>query len=1585
MMVRGENNAGRGFAGAWKRNWKRIAAGILVVILFSNEMNWADLMIRADIKEEESETVENENGGASDCTESSEKTNDSTEADSEKTDTESETGSEKDGDDTSASTKTESQGEGNTETESQKDSSTTTEDDAALSKIQEMIAALPDREEVTDDNAYDVYEQLDEIYNALDDELSGEQYDRLMEMDCWAQLSDYTDWFTEEYGELVSDRMSTLYATLYNGMEYTDGQGVKYTIYSSTTGFYAEVNEKNSSESSNGNITIPETICDVDVTSIKDSAFYGRTNLTSITIPASVTHIGKKAFAECTGLLKVEFAKDSRLGDIDQSAFNGCSSLTSITIPASVTSIGSRAFSECEKLGTVEFAEGSKLEKIGAAAFFSTAIKNITIPTGVTKLGNGVFESCGQLTEVRGNGIEKISGTNTFSGSSDIDTIEFDKLNDLENFLEGGNFGNTDLKTVILPGLTSTVENNKNIFENMSSLEKVDISGVTDITDNTFSACQGSLKEVNISGVETIPANAFSDFTNLSKVTISSATTIKAGAFSNCGTTATSEDGTAIGLDIDLSKVKTIEKGAFSNSDILRADLSSVEKLEDSVFKGCKKLSEVTLSDSITSISENTFNGCIDLTSVTLPDNLETIKADAFSNCGTATSEDGTAVGLDIDLSKVKTIESGAFSSSGLKEATLSSVESLGDSVFKNCKELSKVTLSGSITSIPVNTFNGCTDLTSVTLPDNLETIESGAFSNCGTATSEDGTAVGLNVDLSGAKTISGSAFSNSGLKSADLSSAEKIGDNAFSDCKQLGSVTLSDNLTSLGTGAFSGCTSLTAIDLPDTIKTIPESTFENCTGLSSVTITYGINTIGDDAFNGCQNMTTITIPITVTTIGENAFDNCKNLRTIECPCVFSKPDMYNNTGISVDEAAKDDKFENSDNVTGYFKKLHILNWSQGDSIAEIISGSCANGDYEKNIATRVKIYRPKNKRDAAYLVSNTDEQGNPLCNVTAELPAILYKNITLNTDETTNVPVDEGIYIASVTPQTTYTYKLDGEMREIKASSATAMVKYTITKDGIEGKDSLTVIADNKEMKVGDAIDSFTYKISGLASGANSSTIFSSEPTFKTNATDTGKAGLYNITKDNAGVLNTSSSDDYEIDNYKDGKLAITNTTHAWIWEVSEDNPAILIAKDCFCGHFADKDEVQCRVELKLNDEPEEDGSYKCYLDDEGTKEEFKAELDNEIEDAQIIYDKEVDSSTGDTTYQAYFIIGNKNSVEYNTGYGISGSDDKEYTEAKVSTTIKGTTPNNNYTSPKTALPDFAIEKILTKTYGDPPFDLTTVGLPEDAKETVIYTSSDKNILSIKGSTATILHSGTVTVTARYPGDSKYESAYASVTIEIKPAQLIVIANDKTAVRGSRMPTFTYYTNGLKNNDTFIGPTMTTTAKDTDTVGTYDINISGGAPSNTSYTIRYQKGTLLIVDEEDEPDTHNSDRHSGTGGDSGNDSNSSGGNASNGKNTGKGEHSNKGQTTDSKTKPSSSVTKGDITTSKHSEATAHDEEQSSDEQKSSQSSFIPSERGIIIINNLFFIFIIILLLIVILFKRKKKNNDESEEQKANI
>lgn len=159
-----------------------------------------------------------------------------------------------------------------------------------------------------------------------------------------------------------------------------------------------------------GAVNIPETVTFMNitrrVTSIRRLYNYSR-DITSITIPSSVTFIGKSSFENCSKLTSVHISdiaawckiifeepytsnpivharhlymngeeiKDlvipNDVTSIAAGAFYGCFGLTSATIPEGVTEIGESAFADCRKLSSVSIP--SSVKSIGKYAFDSNA------------------------------------------------------------------------------------------------------------------------------------------------------------------------------------------------------------------------------------------------------------------------------------------------------------------------------------------------------------------------------------------------------------------------------------------------------------------------------------------------------------------------------------------------------------------------------------------------------------------------------------------------------------------------------------------------------------------------------------------------------------------------------------------------------------------------------------------------------------------------------------------------------------------------------------------------------------------------------------------------------------------------------------------------------------------------------------------------------------------------------------------------------------------------------------------------------------------------------------------------------------
>ena len=187
---------------------------------------------------------------------------------------------------------------------------------------------------------------------------------------------------------------------------------------------------------------------DGDVKSIGEYAFYGCTELTSVTIPGGVTSIDSASFALCTNLKTFvsEFATadgKSLIVDgnlvafapaglssyttpggviaIDDYVFSDCYDLESIVISDGVLSIGDGVFNNSHNLTTVVLP--ATITEIGDAAFaYCMALTDITIPNRVTNIGSDAFAFCNSLTMVEiPDGVSTI-GDNIFEGCEQLES-----------------------------------------------------------------------------------------------------------------------------------------------------------------------------------------------------------------------------------------------------------------------------------------------------------------------------------------------------------------------------------------------------------------------------------------------------------------------------------------------------------------------------------------------------------------------------------------------------------------------------------------------------------------------------------------------------------------------------------------------------------------------------------------------------------------------------------------------------------------------------------------------------------------------------------------------------------------------------------------------------------------------------------------------------------------------------------------------------------------------------------------------------------------------------------------------------------
>ena len=205
------------------------------------------------------------------------------------------------------------------------------------------------------------------------------------------------------------------------------------------------------------------------VTAIGKGAFAG-TGITSVTIPSGVTAIADETFSGCHDLATVSLP--SMVTTIGNNAFDDCNALTDITLPSRLTSIGDDAFSSCG-FSSINLPNG--LTSIGDRAFHGTPLTSVTIPGTVTTLGSNIFGNCQSLVSA------------TFAeGCTTVGKSMFERIT---ISISGYSFSSA-LTTVNLPNSLTTI--GESAFSGCNLLETITIpANVTLIDSHAFSGCTG--------------------------------------------------------------------------------------------------------------------------------------------------------------------------------------------------------------------------------------------------------------------------------------------------------------------------------------------------------------------------------------------------------------------------------------------------------------------------------------------------------------------------------------------------------------------------------------------------------------------------------------------------------------------------------------------------------------------------------------------------------------------------------------------------------------------------------------------------------------------------------------------------------------------------------------------------------------------------------------------------------------------------------------------------------------------------------------------------------------------------------------
>lgn len=378
-----------------------------------------------------------------------------------------------------------------------------------------------------------------------------------------------------------------------------------------------------------GDVVIPKTVtyngAVYTVTSIDDYAFQNSSNLTTVTVPESVTSIGRSAF--CGGVKEVVLKS---------------------TTPPTLTSSGLTDYA-------ILTVPKSAYNDYCTATYWSGLLANIAIDDAEARVKNLTLEAADDKSSLQvAVGDDKLRYVTDLTISGTINSYDFMVMRNKMPVLRHIDLSNASIVHNDYEHYTGC-HTEDNVFpryalRNCILFTLVLPRDITEIDDFSVYG-HGCLNEIIIpEGVTSIGKYAFSGCSSLTSVTIpESVTSIGGGAFDLC------------------HSLKSVVLPPM------------VETIASSTFSSCESLTSITIPENskLTSIGYCAFIDCGSLKSVVLPPTVEIIDGRAFERCSSLT---------EIRIpSSVRTVESGAFDKcSNLNDIYVYTVEpiSIGQYTF---------------------------------------------------------------------------------------------------------------------------------------------------------------------------------------------------------------------------------------------------------------------------------------------------------------------------------------------------------------------------------------------------------------------------------------------------------------------------------------------------------------------------------------------------------------------------------------------------------------------------------------------------------------------------------------------------------------------------------------------------------------------------------------------------------------------------------------------------------------------------------------------------------------------------------------